>query len=1587
MFQVELTTSGQSLSGLVTLDGIILSSTYIADISSVSSVPSSGVVLDTDACGNIKNSIGNVFIKDFSSENYQVCTILFYYMSGNTKTVVAGYSQESPFVRKGNDLLNVCISFDFSAFTNGFIFALIQAGSPTAAHNSDGIIHIEDPNTVSDDSYSVYSKSQIDTLLDDITQDLSNYVPTSRSVNNKTLSSDITLTLDDVADGTTRILPTVNDATLTIQKNSTTIDTFSANASSNVTVNISVPTDTSDLTNGAGFITSADMSNLVTTNTTQTITGAKTFDNTVILTDGTSITLNYSDEAIPYGEQSAPNDNYARLFTNTRYEMETSGDAFTVPNVVLDLGPYYYTNDSVAESDGSPEFLVMRDDTRVAQFGSYVYLNQLGRHYDAIPQAYITQIGDLFHPSTQIYSNQFIKHNGTSSQFLKADGSVDSNSYLTSSSLSRFVTLDTEQTITESKTFNSISLLPSGASTDSTIVLDTYHYDNNGTDSDSGETCLRPADDECADLGDYRYKFDNIWAYNIHGNLEGSASSLSTNRHIDGVNFNGTSDIVHFGECTVAASTQIKDVTIPNFNLNLVKGSRVIVKFTNANSASNPQLRVNTSGTNGTAKPIMYRGTYAVSTVAYYSWQAGSSVEFVFDGINWVWVGFQTNIYSSQISNNAYYLYHSSIGAVAAGYYSSPTRAIVPYNSNTTSDLGAVSYRWRTLYLSTSISDGTNTFSLPSSSGTLALTSDIPQDIFLVAVDGTSLSIGSENDYRDPVPASDPDSGNPRWAGNEVSLEVDQYVDLTANLRLSVYVPAQMFIGSIAFPTDSEISDYAAYPIYFRGTESIHNPVVPVGSVLRLTFRQNAFYNDFYDIADFGVEHEPIVRVGKVPHQSYDSSYNGALVALRRDNNKFDKLLTISRSGVTTTTTLLDMADGSPIYASFLGECFAAHPHVPFGMFLNMEYIYSAGQTPSASNVAFDFITSDSSTIADHIVTKTSGDVNHPYRYFQVDNASVFLLLTTNTGHRISIGGIPTGCEGKLIGFLAAGTDNAGLLRLVNCCNNQASQSSGGSTEYYGVCSTAANQAAKVVTIPSYTVTNPIATGTRVIVKFSNTNTASSPTLKVSSDGTNGTAAYILYRSNSSNKVSNSSNYYRWLANDVVEFIFDGSYWVWVGFREHVKYANSADRADFSDFAYSLLDSSESVTISGGTYSSSVVFVSEADFLPSSNLSLYLGKPDRKWSSVYTGTVNFGSVNSAASTTYAASLQLYNSDTTNYKNGISCTGNLLPSSTSIYSLGSPSLKWGTIYANQIGDSNNTVTIYGSATTAEGLKKTVSSTDYTISLNSSNYWVSNTNILPSANSTSTSTGKDLGSTSYKWRYLYVYQIGSLSYKVSSAYITNLYFGTANSASSSTYSTCFQFYNSDNTDYRNGIKCIGNFLPGATNTYDIGSASLKWRTAYFTGGNSSYYLIIDNSGTNSEPTLRPSTNNKGCIGTSSYKLNSIYASSITCDNIICDNIVVLLEIEIQGTGGGSSAMFFEKGTIISSSSHNFIKGIYYANVHFYTDPTTGRNAYDDGHTAYVSGHPLPTGSFKLLSRVVFWLDGGNRCFVVPAIQVVS
>lgn len=67
-------------------------------------------------------------------------------------------------------------------------------------------------------------------------------------INGYALSGNITLTASDVgALPSSTVIPTVNNSTITIQKNGTTVESFTLNQSTNETVNITVPTQASDV--------------------------------------------------------------------------------------------------------------------------------------------------------------------------------------------------------------------------------------------------------------------------------------------------------------------------------------------------------------------------------------------------------------------------------------------------------------------------------------------------------------------------------------------------------------------------------------------------------------------------------------------------------------------------------------------------------------------------------------------------------------------------------------------------------------------------------------------------------------------------------------------------------------------------------------------------------------------------------------------------------------------------------------------------------------------------------------------------------------------------------------------------------------------------------------------------------------------------------------------------------------------------------------------------------------------------------------------------------------------------------------------
>ena len=85
----------------------------------------------------------------------------------------------------------------------------------------------------------------------------SNTIPTTRAVYSALSNKQDKITSSNKLDyslvSNTPTIPTVNNGTLTIQKNGSNVSTFTANQSGNSTANITVPTKTSELTNDSNF--------------------------------------------------------------------------------------------------------------------------------------------------------------------------------------------------------------------------------------------------------------------------------------------------------------------------------------------------------------------------------------------------------------------------------------------------------------------------------------------------------------------------------------------------------------------------------------------------------------------------------------------------------------------------------------------------------------------------------------------------------------------------------------------------------------------------------------------------------------------------------------------------------------------------------------------------------------------------------------------------------------------------------------------------------------------------------------------------------------------------------------------------------------------------------------------------------------------------------------------------------------------------------------------------------------------------------------------------------------------------------------
>lgn len=306
------------------------------------------------------------------------------------------------------------------------------------------------------------------------------------------------------------------------------------------------------------------------------------------------------------------------------------------------------------------------------------------------------------------------------------------------------------------------------------------------------------------------------------------------------------------------------------------------------------------------------------------------------------------------------------------------------------------------------------------------LTSAAISSNFVVADFSTQSPSGLSNvtDYR---PARVNDSDNPHYSNNDLSFKIEATAVPLNGTSYDVYINLSKYIGSVQVACNG--NNYL-YPIYFRGNDNVHCPTIPAGSVLRITFYNDAFYGDFYDLADFGKEHEAYVYVGKVPIDRVGSALDGfsGLVGMDETSGKFSQLFTVDVTANGAFVQSPRLKENSPIYACFQGDCFAVHPKVPFGNILRIHDEFYIQETLQTSMLPFTYYPfSDGDTVDAHVVVNTSSLSS--YKYFQVDNCPVYIQAESN---RVLIGNPPADVHARLIGFMCSGAENAGMIRIVD---------------------------------------------------------------------------------------------------------------------------------------------------------------------------------------------------------------------------------------------------------------------------------------------------------------------------------------------------------------------------------------------------------------------------------------------------------------------------------------------------------------------------------------------------------------------------
>ena len=416
--------------------------------------------------------------------------------------------------------------------------------------------------------------------------------------------------------------PTIGNATITIQKNGTSAGTFTTNATSNKSINITVPTATSDLTNDSGFITG------IPTASTTTLGGIKVGDNLSIDANGV---LSADDCPVYTATNVAPTADTVDAWVTA---LGGNGVYFT-----------WYTQSN-------------KFTKQPAQYG---FLRTIIGGSD-IRQEWWTQTNGWHGMRTGNYAG-WSSTSGTDGTFINMGTKVDSSLSTSSTNpvqnkvvttkineIDRFyrglVPLGTE--IIADKDLNTVEFLSVGkyyCSRNVTVATLTNCPTSTAFMMEVFSPLSTTIDNETTGTWVYRMRLiteldGDMWYQSCNSN--GTANNWTYNAwhkiaRIDDIDAKPNS---YWGTCTTAADVAAKVVTVSSSqNFKLVPGAMITFALSASNTAENPTINVNNTG----AKQVKYNSavitTGNLNRVGYNT----RPTTFVYDGTYWVWVSWSVD--------------------------------------------------------------------------------------------------------------------------------------------------------------------------------------------------------------------------------------------------------------------------------------------------------------------------------------------------------------------------------------------------------------------------------------------------------------------------------------------------------------------------------------------------------------------------------------------------------------------------------------------------------------------------------------------------------------------------------------------------------------------------------------------------------------------------------------------------------------------------------------------------------------------------------------------------------------------------------